>query len=67
MFNKIIDARMAKWYTQYAKVYDQEVGSVNNDVIEKVRAQIQLSSSSDPIISIVVIAYNEEKKLLACL
>lgn len=58
---------MAKWYTQYAKVYDQEVGSIDNDVIEKVRAQIQLSSSSDPIISIVVIAYNEERKLLACL
>ncbi|WP_333626094.1 glycosyltransferase family A protein [Sphingobacterium siyangense] len=58
---------MAKWYTQYAKVYDQEVVSVDNDVIEKVRAQVQLSSSSDPIISIVVIAYNEEKKLLACL
>lgn len=52
---------MAKWYTQYAKVYDQEMSSVNNDIIEKVREQIQLFSSSDPIISIVVIAYNEEK------
>ncbi|MGE8298898.1 MAG: glycosyltransferase family 2 protein, partial [Sphingobacterium paramultivorum] len=58
---------MAKWYTQYAKVYDQEMSSVNNDIIETVREQIQLFSSSDPIISIVVIAYNEEKRLLACL
>ncbi|WP_293879697.1 glycosyltransferase family 2 protein [Sphingobacterium sp. UBA1498] len=58
---------MAKWYTQYANVYDYDMSSVDDDIIEKIGSQIKLFSSSDPVVSIVVIAYNEEKKLLACL
>jgi vacuolar-type H+-ATPase subunit F/Vma7 len=66
-FNKLIRETMAKWYTQYTKVYDQCISSVDDNIIEKVRSKIQRFSRSESVVSIVVIAYNEEKKLLACL
>ncbi|MBP5422136.1 MAG: glycosyltransferase family 2 protein, partial [Paludibacteraceae bacterium] len=47
----------------YGKPYDE----VSNSIIDEIKVTLDAQQSKDPLISIVVIAYNEERRLAACL
>lgn len=57
-----------KWYSNYLSVYNQSYDSVLQSIKEKIRhklvAQDQLT---DPVVSIVLIAHNEEKHIVSCI
>lgn len=55
------------WYDKYLSIYDKPFSEIPANVIEETRDRLAKMQSDKPLISIVVIAYNEETHLQACL
>nr|WP_320058406.1 glycosyltransferase family 2 protein [uncultured Bacteroides sp.] len=55
------------WYTNYIEVYEKPLSSVPQTIIAEVQSKLKERQSEEPLISVVLIAHNEEKRLLACL
>ena len=55
------------WYSKYLTIYEKPFSEVPSDVIRTTRERLAAMQSDNPLVSIVVIAYNEEKHLQACL
>ena len=58
---------MANWYDKYISIYGKPFGDVAQEVIEETKERWAALQSEEPLASIVVIAYNEETHLQACL
>jgi glycosyltransferase involved in cell wall biosynthesis len=58
---------MSNWYDKYLSIYDRPFSEVPESVIESTRVRLAALQSDEPLASIVVIAYNEEPHLQACL
>lgn len=58
---------MEKWYDKYLSIYGKSIDEVPDDILDGIRISLAAKQSVDPIVSVVVIAYNEEKRLAACL
>ena len=58
---------MSNWYNKYLSIYGKPFSEVPLDIIEGTRNRLAALQSTDPIASIVVIGYNEETHLQACL
>jgi glycosyltransferase involved in cell wall biosynthesis len=58
---------MAYWYNQYLSIYGKTIQEIDGNIIEQIKKGLQEKQSENPLISVVVIAYNEEKRLPACL
>ena len=55
------------WYKKYLKVYGKPFGEIPNDIVCSIKERIAILQSPNPIVTVSVIAYNEEKNLTACL
>lgn len=55
------------WYDKYLSIYDKPFSEVPQEVVDGTRERLAALQSPEPLISIVIIAYNEEKHLQACL
>ena len=55
------------WYDKYLSVYGKPFSEVPQNVIDGTRERLARLQSPKPLASIVVIGYNEEKHLQACL
>lgn len=53
------------WYKKYLSVYEKPFSDAPKETIEQVRNNISRLQSDPPLVSVVVIAYNEERHLLA--
>ena len=58
---------MANWYDKYLTIYGKPFSEVPEDIIIGTRERLARLQSSEPLVSVVVIAYNEECRLAACL
>ncbi|MEN5194441.1 glycosyltransferase family 2 protein [Sphingobacterium faecium] len=58
---------MDKWYQPYLGAYNIALDQVPEHVFTKIRSNLQTLSSTRPLLSIVVIAYNEDRHLAGCL
>lgn len=58
---------MAHWYNQYLSIYGMPFSVVPHHIIDESRARLASLQSSEPLVSVVVIAYNESTRLPACL
>ncbi len=58
---------MSKWYEKYLSVYGKCLSEIPDYVFDSIGANLAKMQSSDPLVSIVVIAYNEESRLASCL
>ena len=58
---------MAHWYDKYMTVYGRPFSEVPQEVIDSTRRGLARLQSAEPLASIVVIGYNEERHLQACL
>ncbi len=58
---------MSKWYDKYLSIYGKSFEDVPDNVFDEIKGKLAAKQSQEPVISIVVIAYNEEKRLAACL
>ena len=55
------------WYKKYLSIYEKPFCEVPDDVIISTRERLAAMQSDNPLVSIVVIAYNEGKRLTASL
>lgn len=58
---------MAVWYEKYMSIYDISFSEVPKDIMDGIKERMVKMQDNNPIASIVIIAYNEEKHLPACL
>ena len=56
-----------KWYSKYLQVYEKPFAEAPQAVIEEVRRNLAGLQSNEPLVTVSLIGYNEEKHLLACL
>ncbi len=56
-----------KWYSKYLSVYEKPFAEVPAATVAEVRAKLAERQSDRPLVTVSVIAYNEEKRLTACL
>jgi glycosyltransferase involved in cell wall biosynthesis len=55
------------WYEKYLSIYGKPFNEVPQDIIDGTRERLAALQSEEPLASIVIIAYNEETHLQACL
>ena len=58
---------MSNWYDKYLSIYGKPFSEVSQEIIDGTRERLAAKQSNQPLASIVVIAYNEETHLQACL
>ena len=58
---------MNKWYSKYLQVYEKPFSEASPFIVEEVRQNIAKLQSNNPIVTVSLIGYNEEKHLHACL
>ena len=58
---------MSNWYDKYLSIYGKPFSEVPQQVIDETRERLAALQSEHPVASIVVIGYNEETHLQACL
>ena len=59
--------QMVNWYDKYLSIYGKPFSEVPQHIIEEIKERLTCLQSSEPLVSVVVIAYNEECRLAACL
>jgi len=55
------------WYDKYLTVYNRPFHEVPSEIVTEARERIVSMQSEKPVVSVVVIAYNEAERLSACL
>ncbi|MCR9013040.1 glycosyltransferase family 2 protein [Gabonibacter chumensis] len=56
------------WYSKYLSVYNKTFDEIPSRTLQEIREKLQwINQSEQPLVSVVVIAHNEEKHLAACL
>lgn len=58
---------MSNWYDKYFSIYGKTPDEVPEIVYDEIKSKLAQKQSTEPLISIVVIAHNEERRLTACL
>lgn len=56
-----------KWYKKYLTVYEKPYAEAAPEIVAEVREKIVRLQSAEPVATVSVIGYNEERHLLACL
>jgi glycosyltransferase involved in cell wall biosynthesis len=56
-----------EWFEKFLSVYEKPYSEVPQEVIDGTRDRLKSLQSDKPLVSIVIVAYNEEKRLPACL
>lgn len=55
------------WYDKYLSIYGRPFDDVPETIVSQTRDRLSAMQSDDPLVSVVVIAYNEATRLPACL
>lgn len=58
---------MPKWYDKYLSIYGKSYEELPEGTLDEIKGKLAYLQSQEPLVSVVVIAYNEEKRLAACL
>jgi len=56
-----------KWYNKYLTIYGKALDEVSVNTLDEIKQKLARQQSESPLVSVVVIAYNEERRLPACL
>lgn len=56
-----------KWYQKYLTVFEKNLTEIPQSVQQEISNKLQNFISDNPLVSVVVIAHNEEKRLWGCL
>jgi len=55
------------WYSKYLSIYNVPLNKVSGTTIKEIQYKLKALESANPLVSIVLIAHNEETRLLSCL
>ena len=56
-----------EWYDKFLSIYEKPFSEVPQEVIDQTRENLAALQSDEPLVSVIIVAYNEEKHLQACL
>ena len=56
-----------KWAKKYISIYNQPLDNVHEGIIQEIKQKLAKVQSDEPVVTVSVIAYNEERHLLPCL
>ena len=56
-----------RWYSEYLSVFEKPFSTAPASVIEEISKKLKKFECENPVASVVVIAHNEETRLLSCL
>jgi glycosyltransferase involved in cell wall biosynthesis len=56
-----------EWYDKFLSIYEKPYSEVPQEVVNETRERLAKLQSNEPLVSIVIVAYNEERRLPACL
>lgn len=56
-----------KWYSKYLSVFEKPFDPSQVELFQEIRTNLEKLQSNNPVVSVVVIAHNEETRLLSCL
>ena len=55
------------WFEKYLSIYEKPFSEVSQEIIDNTKSRIESLQSDTPLVSVVIVAYNEERRLPACL
>lgn len=55
------------WYKKYLSLYEKPFSEAPEEIISKIYSKLKKLECDNPLVSVIVIAHNEEKRLLGCL
>lgn len=58
---------MSSWYEKFLSIYGKSLDEIPDSVLDEIKVNLIQKQSNEPLVSIVMIAYNEERRLAACL
>lgn len=58
---------MVSWYDKYLSIYGKSLDDIPEETLDDIKGKLTRKQNSNPLVSVVVIAYNEERRLAACL
>ena len=58
---------MTNWYDKYRSIYGKSLDDILDETLDEIKGKLALQQTGNPLVSLVVIAYNEECRLAACL
>ena len=58
---------MANWYDKYLSIYEKSPNEISESILDEIKGKLAAKQCQKPLVSVVVIAYNEERRLPACL
>lgn len=56
-----------KWYTDYLSAYEKPYSELPPPLTNRVKKRIRELQHPNPLVSVVVIAHNEENRIFSCL
>ena len=56
---------MNRWYDKYLSIYGKSFEEIPDSVLDEIKEKLAAKQCQEPLVSIVVIAYNEERRLAA--
>lgn len=56
-----------KWYSKYYSLYGKNFSEIPEEVFDEIAERYKSVNSSEPLVTVSVIGYNEEKHLASCL
>ncbi|MCQ2083624.1 MAG: glycosyltransferase [Bacteroidaceae bacterium] len=56
-----------KWYSKYLDIYGKAIDEISPGILSEINGKMSRMQSETPLITVAVIAHNEEKRLAACL
>jgi glycosyltransferase involved in cell wall biosynthesis len=55
------------WYNKYLSVFEKPISDIPQAIIAEIKDKVKQRESTEPVVSVVLIAHNEEQHLLSCI
>lgn len=55
------------WHSKYLTIFDKPIDEVPDDLIREIRNKVMDKQSDEPLASVILIAHNEERRILSCI
>jgi len=55
------------WYKKYLSIFEKSLEEISENTIKEIQQKLLLQKQDNPLVSVVAIAHNEEKRILSCL
>ncbi|MBP1593904.1 MAG: hypothetical protein H6Q12_922, partial [Bacteroidetes bacterium] len=51
------------WYSKYLSIFEKPLEEISENTIKEIQYKLKLQKQDNPLVSVVAIAHNEEKRI----